>query len=96
MSLQATIPLPDRATLLSTTANKKQFIRLLCLQDRGTRLHMIDEDQCKFGHEEADVNLIAYALHISDKCSCPTHIQVVSDDTDVCPPGLFLPQGVEG
>ena len=43
---------------------------------------MIDEGDTQFGHEEADINLVSYALlNASDRAK--QYIQVTSDDRDV-------------
>ena len=43
---------------------------------------MISDDECMFGHEEADLNMDSYALTMSREHGC-RQIQIVSDNTDV-------------
>ena len=45
-------------------------------------MEMIGDEECMFGHEEADVNMVSYALMMSREHGC-RQIQIVSDDTDV-------------
>ena len=42
--------------------------------------NFLDEKQCLFKHEEADVNIISYLLFLKESKS---HIQVIADDTDI-------------
>ena len=45
-------------------------------------MEMIGDDECMLPHEEADVNMVSYALMMSREHGC-RQIQIVSDDTDV-------------
>ena len=45
-------------------------------------VEMIGDDECMLGHEEADVNMISYALIMSTEHGC-RQIQIVSDHPDV-------------
>ena len=45
-------------------------------------MEMIGDHECMFGHEEADVNVVSYALMMSREHGC-RQIQIVGDDTDV-------------
>ena len=45
-------------------------------------MDMIGDDECMFGNEEADVNMVSYALMMSREHGC-RQIQIVSDDMDV-------------
>ena len=59
--------------------NKKQLIRLICSSDHGDLLKMIDDGDTQFGHDEADINLVSYAL-VNARHRAKQYIQVTSDD----------------
>ena len=64
--------------------NKKQLIRVLCnSSDAYPLLHLIGEEQCEFGHDEADITNVSYMLlfHMDKH-----HVQVTADDTDTFKP----------
>lgn len=74
--------LPTRDVVMKNTGNKKELIRLLCSRSVQKDLHMLGEDTCLFDHEEADVNLVSYTLHLIRNDNKKA-VQVRSDDTDV-------------
>ena len=44
-----------------------------------SNVEMIGDDECMFGHEETDLNMVNYALKMSREHGCQ-QIQIVSDD----------------
>ena len=80
-TLQRDTPLPKRDSVIKNEANKSQLINNICsMENVPQHIKLIGPDQCIFGHEEADVNIISYMLHLHDQYR---HIQVVADDTDI-------------
>lgn len=75
-------PLPPKDTVLKSAHNKKQLIAQLCNRAGCEGVVMIGEEQCMFGHEEADVNIITYVLHLITMKG-KKKIRVVSTDTDI-------------
>lgn len=74
-------PLPNRNMFMASESNKRQLIELLCSMDYPNHIHLIGENNCLFGHEEADVLLISYTLEMVK--TGKSDIQIISDDTDV-------------
>ena len=70
--------LPPRDAVLENTENKKELISQLCLIDES--IPMIG-DECPFGHEEADVNIIAYIYTLIKQGK--RKFQVNADDNDI-------------
>ena len=56
--------LPTRDTIMKKTSNKKELIHQLCVSGTSQNVHMIGEDQCMFGHEEAEEHEYTF-LHTS-------------------------------
>ena len=74
-------PLPPRDIIMKSDYNKKQLISVLCdTNNEYPLLHLIGEDQCRYNHEEADINIISYLLLLNENFS---HVQVKADDTDI-------------
>ena len=69
-----------RTSGIHNVKNKIQLIQHLCQGNQDPSVEMIADDECMFGHEEADVNMVSYVLKREHGCR---HIQIVSDDTDV-------------
>ena len=79
--LSSESPLPCREVVMSSSQNKRQLIKTVCDTPHGNPLlHLVGDDQCLFDHEEADVNIISYMLHLQANKS---HIQIKADDTDI-------------
>ena len=68
--------------MINNVKNKTQLIQHLCQGNQESSVEMIADDECMFGHEEADVNMVSYALMMSRVHGC-RQIQIVSDDTGV-------------
>lgn len=79
--LQQNTPLPSREVIMKSSRNKEKLINLICQAETESRLHLIGDKQCKFGHEEADVNIIAYMLTAIQNGA--KNIQITADDTDI-------------
>ena len=82
IQLDINTPLPARDRVISNVKNKTQLIQHLCQGNQEPSVDMVGDDECIFGHEEADVNMVSYALMMSREHGCQ-QIQIVSDDTDV-------------
>jgi len=81
-SMTIGMELPPRDAIMKNTSNKKQLIKLLCDHGSSPKVKLIGEEQCLFNHEEADVNIISYVLHVVMKNNAK-NIQVVADDNDI-------------
>ena len=75
-------PLSTRDTIIKKTSNKKELIHQLCVSGTFQNVHLIREDQCMFGHGEADVNIISYTHHLVTEEN-RTKVDICSDDNDV-------------
>ncbi len=73
--------LPTRDAVMKNTSNKKELIHQLCSNVGSEVVTLVAEGQCLFGHEEADVNIIAY-LNLLIQQGKKT-IQVNADDNDI-------------
>jgi len=82
IKLEMNTPLPARDHVMGNVRNKAQLIQLLSTCTSESNVRLIGEANCTFGHEEADVNMISYAL-LMIKEHGKKHVQIVSDDTDV-------------
>ena len=82
LQLDLNTPLPVKYQVINNVKNKTQLIQHLCQGNQEPSVDMIGDDECMFGHEEADVNMVSYALMMSREHFC-RQIQIVSDDTDV-------------
>jgi len=72
--------LPARDIIMKSDQNKKSFIKHLCsAENPNESVHIIGEE-CPYTHEEADVKLVSYLLHLHQQTE---HIQVLADDTDI-------------
>ena len=67
---------------MGNVRNKAQLIQLLSNCTSESNVRLIGEANCTFGHEEADVNTISYAL-LMIKEHGKKYVQIVSDDTNV-------------
>ena len=79
MKLEVNTPLPARDHVMGNVRNKAQLIQLLSTCTSENNVRLIGEADCTFGHEEADVNMISYAL-LMTKEHGKKHVQIVSDD----------------
>ena len=68
--------------MINNVTKRTQLIHHLCQGNQYASVEMIGDDECMCGHEEADVNMVSYALMMSREHSC-RQIKIVSDDTDV-------------
>lgn len=67
---------------MKSTATKTQLSRLLCTFDLTTHnIMFVNHTDCIVKHEEADITLISYMLHVSEAGA--QIIWILSDDTDV-------------
>ena len=82
IQLDLNTPLPAMYQVINNVKNKTQLIQHLCQGNQEPSVDMIGDDECMFGHEEADVNMVSYALMMSREHGC-RQIQIVSEDTDV-------------
>ena len=79
--LQRNAILPAKEDIMKSSRNKQQLIKHISETKVHGKLHLIGDKQCKFDHEEADVNIIAYMLEQINKGI--KHIQITADDTDI-------------
>ncbi len=68
--------------VMTSTKNKRKLIQLLCENSTFENVHMIGEENCMFGHEEADVNIISYILYLVQKQK-KRRIPVIANDSDI-------------
>ena len=79
--LQRNTILPAKKDVMKSRRIKQQLIKHICETKVNGKLHLIGDEQCKFDHEEAYVNIIAYMLEQIDKGI--KHIQITTDGTDI-------------
>jgi len=72
--------LPARDIIMKSDQNKTSFIKHLCSAENPNEYVHIIGEECPYTHEEADVKLVSYLLHLHQQTE---HIQVLADDTDI-------------
>ena len=75
--------LPPMDVVMKNVHNKKQLIEQLCLAPHDEHIHIIGEQECIYGHEEADVNIITYMLSLL-KERRPSRLSVVIPTSSCC------------
>lgn len=80
-NLTVNSPLPKRQAILKNTHNKRELSRILSTFNLGERITIDSQEDGGFGHDEADVTMIAYLLQAAEFGK--TVIRILCDDTDV-------------
>ena len=52
--------LPGKETILKSTENKKELIKVFCASEQTANIQLIGEENSVYKHEEADCNIIRY------------------------------------
>ena len=79
--LTLTTVLPARDVIMKNTFNKQQLAHLLCMCHVPPSVHMLEDVDNIFEHEEADVSMVSYANKFAKEGK--KEIQILADDTDV-------------
>ncbi len=66
---------------MKNTFNIKDMIHQLCTNIIIPNVHVIGEQQCEFGHEEADVNIITYVHKLIQEGK--KKLEEQADDNDI-------------
>jgi len=61
--------------------NKRQLSRLLCTHNLGNNIELVNQANSIVRHDEADISLISYMLHVVSAEA--RTVRILSDDTDV-------------
>ena len=89
--LSITSPLPKRDAIMKSKNNKRKLASVLSTFTVGDITTIESRDDSAFDHDEADITVISYVIEAA-KCGKDV-IRVLSDDPDVCAPGLL---GISG
>lgn len=73
--------LPCREVIMKSKSNKKRLSALLSTFDYGAQTTVDSQNDCLYGHEEADVTVVSYVLQAASEGH--KVIRVLSDDTDI-------------
>ena len=73
--------LPRREAIMNSNSTKKELIYQLCINRTPDNITMVGEEQCLFGHEEADVNILSYTDMLVKRGK--RNIQINADDNDI-------------
>ncbi len=74
--------LPNRETVMKSSHNKKELIKVICAENNASNVTMVGEDTTLYTHEEADCIIISCVKSLVQEQQCQ-HIHVISDDTDI-------------
>ena len=85
--LSITSPLPKRDAIMKSKNNKRKLASVLSTFTVGDMTTTESRDDSAFDHDEADITMISYVIEAA-KCGKDV-IRVLSDDTDICAPGLL-------
>ena len=79
-NLTVNAPLPARESVMRNKHNKRSLSKVLASFDMGNNVTVECQDDGGFGHEEADVTMVAYMLQVAEYSKV---VRILSDDTDV-------------
>ena len=68
--LALTSPLPGREAIMKNKDNKRQLFQLLCIHDLGNNIKLVSRADSMVMHDEADISLISYMLHLGELRLC--------------------------